>query len=151
MVIDKLSEINKYASLHPRFAKAIDYIVTNNLLIAEPGTVLVDGEDIKAIIMEGNCVPKEESLAGFECHNTYIDIQIVLKGKETVGWRARTSCSSPKGEYSEEKDVLFYADDPTIFFELQAGMFSIYFPEDVHAPMIGEGPIKKVVMKVRVK
>ena len=151
MVIDKLSEINKYAGLHPRFAKAIDYIVTNNLLIAEPGTLLVDGEDIKAIIMEGNCVPEEESLAGFECHNTYIDIQIVLKGKETVGWRARTSCSSPKGEYSEEKDVLFYADDPTIFFELQAGMFSIYFPEDVHAPMIGEGPIKKVVMKVRVK
>ena len=68
MVIDKLSEINKYACLHPRFAKAIDYIVTNNLLIAEPGTVLVDGEDIKAIIMDGNCVPKEESLAGFECH-----------------------------------------------------------------------------------
>jgi biofilm protein TabA len=151
MIIDKLSELNKYANLHPRFAKAIDYIVTNNLLIAEPGTVLVDMEDIKAITMEGNCVPKEESLAGFECHNTYIDIQIVLKGKETVGWRARTSCSSPKGEYSEEKDVLFYADDPTIFFELQAGMFSIYFPEDVHAPMIGEGPIKKVVMKVRVK
>ncbi len=151
MVIDKLSEINKYTSLHPRFAKAIDYIVTNNLLIAEPGTVLVDGEDIKAIIIEGNCVPKEESLAGFECHNTYIDIQIVLKGKETVGWRARTSCSSPKGEYSEEKDVLFYADAPILFFELQAGMFSIYFPEDVHAPMIGEGPIKKLVMKVRVK
>ncbi len=151
MVIDKLSEINKYANLHPRFAKAIDYIVTNNLLIAEPGTVLVDEEDIKAIIMEGNCVPKEESLAGFECHNTYIDIQIVLKGKETVGWRARTSCSSPKGEYSEEKDVLFYVDAPTLFFDLHAGMFSIYFPEDVHAPMIGEGSIKKVVMKVRVK
>ena len=151
MVIDKLSEINKYACLHPRFAKAIDYIVTNNLLIAEPGTVLVDGEDIKAIIMEGNCVPKEESLAGFECHNTYIDIQIVLKGKETVGWRSRKNSREPKGEYSEEKDVLFYADAPTLFFELQAGMFSIYFPEDVHAPMIGEGPIKKVVMKVRVK
>ena len=151
MVIDKLSEINKYTSLHPRFAKAIDYIVTNNLLIAEPGTLLVDGEDIKAIIIEGNCVPAEESLAGFECHNTYIDIQIVLKGKESVGWRARTSCSMHKGEYSEEKDVLFYADAPTLFFDLQAGMFSIYFPEDVHAPMIGEGPIKKLVMKVRVK
>jgi len=151
MVIDKLSEINKYTSLHPRFAKAIDYIVTNNLLNAEPSTVLVDGEDIKAIIMEGNCVSKEESLAGFECHNTYIDIQIVLKGKETVGWRSRKNSREPKGEYSEEKDVLFYADAPTLFFEMQAGMFSIYFPEDVHAPMIGEGPIKKVVMKVRVK
>ena len=151
MVIDKLSEINKYTSLHPRFAKAIDYIVTNNLLNAEPGTLLVDGEDIKAIIMEGNCVSKEESIAGFECHNTYIDIQIVLKGVETVGWRYRKNSREPKGEYSEEKDVLFYADAPTLFFEMQAGMFSIYFPEDVHAPMIGEGPIKKVVMKVRVK
>ncbi|TRZ83104.1 MAG: DUF386 domain-containing protein [Sediminibacterium sp.] len=150
MVIDKLSEINKYTSLHPRFAKAIDYIVTNNLLIAEPGTVLVDGEDIKAIIIEGNCVSKEESLEGFECHNTYIDIQIVLKGKEIVGWRSRKNSREPKGEYSEEKDVLFYADAPTLFFDLQAGMFSIYFPEDVHAPMIGEGPIKKLVMKVRV-
>ncbi|MEY4052565.1 MAG: DUF386 domain-containing protein [Chitinophagia bacterium] len=150
MVIDKLSEINKYTSLHPRFAKAIDYIVTTNLLNTEPGTMLVDGEDIKAIIMEGNCVSEEESLASFECHNTYIDIQIVLKGKEKVGWRARTSCSMPKGAYSEEKDVLFFADTPTLFFNLQAGMFSIYFPEDVHAPMIGDDPIKKVVMKVRV-
>jgi len=150
MVIDKLSEITKYANLHPRFANAMDYIVTTHLMSLEPGTILVEGEDIKAIVMEGNCVPAEESLAGFECHNTYIDIQIVLKGKETVGWRARTNCTKPKGEYSEEKDVLFFADAPSLFFELNAGMFSIYFPNDVHAPMIGEGPIKKVVMKLRV-
>jgi YhcH/YjgK/YiaL family protein len=111
----------------------------------------IDGKNIISIISDEDAVPMMESCANFECHNTYIDIQIVLKGKETVGWRARTSCSSPKGEYSEEKDVLFYADAPTLFFELHAGMFSIYFPEDVHAPMIGEGAIKKVVMKVRVK
>ncbi len=151
MVIDKLSELTKYVQLHPRFAKAMDYIVTTNLISLEPGTILVDGEDIKAIVMEGHCVAAAESLAGFECHNTYIDIQIVLQGKETVGWRARTNCEQPKGAYSEEKDVLFYADAPTLFFELQAGMFSIYFPSDVHAPMIGDGAIKKVVMKVRVK
>jgi len=150
MVIDKLSEITKYANLHPRFAKAMDYTVTTHLMSLEPGTILVDGEDIKAIVMEGNCVPAEESLAGFECHNTYIDIQIVLQGKETVGWRARTNCTNPNGEYNEEKDVLFYADVPSLFFELNAGMFSIYFPNDVHAPMIGEGFIKKVVMKLSV-
>ena len=151
MVIDKLSEITKYASLHPRLAKAIDYILTTNLMSLEAGTILVDGEDIKAIVMEGNCVPAEESLAGFECHNTYIDIQIVLHGMETVGWRARTNCTQPKGEYSLANDVLFYADTPSLFFELQAGMFSIYFPNDVHAPMIGEGAIKKLVMKLRAK
>ena len=150
MVIDKLSELTKYVHLHPRFEKAMDYIITTNLISLAPGTILVDGEDIKAIVMEGHCVTAEESLAGFECHNTYIDIQIVLQGKENVGWRARTNCAQPKGEYSEEKDVLFFADAPTLFFELQAGMFSIYFPTDVHAPMIGDGAIKKVVMKVRV-
>ena len=150
MVIDKLSELTKYAHLHPRFEKAMDYIITTNLMSLEPGTVLVDAENIKAIVMEGQCVTAKESLEGFECHNTYIDIQIVLQGKENVGWRARTNCTQPKGEYSEEKDVMFYADAPTMFFELQAGMFSIYFPTDVHAPMIGEGAIKKVVMKVRV-
>jgi YhcH/YjgK/YiaL family protein len=151
MVIDKLSEITKYANLHPRFTKAIDYILTTNLMSLEAGTILVDGEDIKAIVMEGKCVPAEEALAGFECHNTYIDIQIVLHGEETVGWRARTNCTQPKGEYSLANDVLFYADAPSLFFELQAGMFSIYFPNDVHAPMIGEGAIKKVVMKLRAK
>ena len=150
MVIDKLSELTKYVHLHHRFAKAIDYIVTTNFMSLEPGTILVDGENIKAIVMEGHCVSAAESLAGFECHNTYIDIQIILQGKETVGWRSRSSCAQPKGEYSEQNDVLFYTDAPSLFFELQAGMFSIYFPSDVHAPMIGEGAIKKVVMKVRV-
>ena len=150
MVIDKLSELLKYVHLHPRFAKAMDYIVATNLMSLEEGTVLVDGENIKAIVMEGYCVSEAESLAGFECHNTYIDIQIVLQGKEKVGWSARTHCAVPKGAYSEENDVLLFADAPTLYFELHPGMFSIYFPNDVHAPMIGEGVIKKVVMKVRV-
>jgi YhcH/YjgK/YiaL family protein len=150
MVIDKLSEITKYTSLHPRFAKAIDFIVTTNLMSLEPGTILVDGEDIKAIVINDPNVSEEAALAGFECHNTYIDIQIVLEGKEKVGWKSRTSSSQPKNVYDEEKDVLFYADAPSMFFELHAGMFGIYFPNDVHAPMIGEGFIKKIVMKVRV-
>ena len=110
MVIDKLSEINKYAGLHPRFAKAIDFIVTTNLMSLEPGTILVDGEDIKAIVINDPNVTEEASLAGFECHNTYIDIQIVLQGKEKVGWRSRTSSSEPKSDYDDEKDVLFYAE-----------------------------------------
>ena len=150
MVIDKISEITKYQNLHTRFAKAIDFISTSNLMSLETGVILLDGEDIKAIVIEDNCVSTEVSLSNFECHNEYIDIQIVLIGKETVGWKARTNCSQPKSEYSLEKDVLFYADKPNLFFELEAGMFSIYFPNDVHAPMIGEGFIKKVVIKVRV-
>jgi len=150
MVIDKLSELLKYVHLHPRFELAMDYIVTTNLMSLEQGTVIIDGENIKAIVMEGHCVAEQESLAGFECHNTFIDIQIVLQGMEKVGWKARTNCEVPKGAYSEENDVLLFADAPTLYFQLHSGMFSIYFPNDVHAPMIGDGAIKKVVVKVRV-
>jgi YhcH/YjgK/YiaL family protein len=38
-----------------------------------------------------------------------------------------------------------------MFFQLTDGQFAIFFPEDVHAPMIGVGEIKKLVVKVRFK
>jgi beta-galactosidase beta subunit len=43
---------------------------------------------------------------------------------------------------------LFFEDAPDFFFKLYPGQFGIYFPDDVHAPMIGEGKIRKVVIKV---
>ncbi|HEV8079726.1 MAG TPA: YhcH/YjgK/YiaL family protein [Chitinophagaceae bacterium] len=55
-----------------------------------------------------------------------------------------------KGEYNAEKDVVFYSDVPDMYFELTDNQFAIFFPEDVHAPMIGEGGIKKLVVKVKI-
>jgi YhcH/YjgK/YiaL family protein len=89
-----------------------------------------------------------DSTSAFECHNKYIDIQLCLGGVETVGWKSRNTCLEPRGTYDAEKDVLFYEDAPDMFFKLHTAQFGIYFPEDVHAPMIGEGNIKKIVMKV---
>jgi biofilm protein TabA len=36
-----------------------------------------------------------------------------------------------------------------MYFELTDGQFAIFFPEDVHAPMIADGVIKKLIVKVR--
>ena len=57
---------------------------------------------------------------------------------------------TPNGDYNAEKDVQFYNDTPETFFQLRDGQFAIFFPEDVHAPMIGEGTIKKLVIKVKI-
>ncbi|HEX7692668.1 MAG TPA: YhcH/YjgK/YiaL family protein, partial [Sediminibacterium sp.] len=92
----------------------------------------------------------EASTAKFECHNAHIDIQVCIRGKETIGWKPRSTCTSPKGEYNPEKDVLFYNDAPDMFFGMTDNQFAIFYPEDVHAPMIGEGMIKKLVIKVKV-
>lgn len=37
-----------------------------------------------------------------------------------------------------------------MFFQLQEEQFTILFPEDVHAAMIGEGLLKKIVIKVKI-
>ncbi len=150
MVLDSISRLHHYAKLHPNFARAMDYIAAANYAELDPGEIKWDGEEIRAIVIHDQLVYEKDSTDYFECHNTYIDIQIVYEGVERVGWKSRTNCLFPRGEYNSEKDVLFYEDKPELFFELKPGHFAIYFPDDVHAPMIGEGPIKKMVVKVRV-
>jgi len=86
----------------------------------------------------------------FECHDKFIDIQLCIKGNEEIGWKPRHACSQVKNEYNAEKDVAFYSDTPDMFFQLTDGQFAIFFPEDVHAPMIGGGNIKKMVIKVAI-
>lgn len=91
-----------------------------------------------------------ESGAKFECHNKHIDIQLCLHGREQLGWKPREKCTTEKEGYNEEKDVQFYSDEPDMYFQLTDGQFAIFFPEDVHAPMIAEGEVKKLVIKVKI-
>ena len=46
-------------------------------------------------------------------------------------------------------DFTFYRDPVERVFTLSPGEFVIFFPEDAHAPCIGEGVIRKMVAKVR--
>lgn len=149
MIIDSLENAGRYTSIHPLFAEAFEYIKTLDLKNAEIGkTDLSDG--LKIIVAEKVGMKQEESVAKFECHNQNIDIQLCISGKEQIGWKPRQSCSSAKGEYNAEKDVLFYNDAPDMFFELTDNQFAIFFPEDVHAPMIGDEVIKKLIVKVKI-
>jgi len=149
MIIDTLKNASKYYAVHPLFEKAFAYILQTDLAAAADGKLDI-GEGLKAIFSNAPGKTKEASTAKFECHNKNIDIQFCIRGVETIGWKPRESCVSPNGEYNAEKDVLFYSDKPDMFFQLTNGQFAIFFPEDVHAPMIGEGDIKKLVMKVKI-
>lgn len=151
MIVDDLSQANKYEALHPRFKQAFEFLTSNNLEALSLGKHTIDGDNLFAIVVNEDAVPMLESTSQFECHNQYIDIQYVFGGLETVGYKHRETCVEPRGEYNAEKDVLFYEDAPDFFFKLFPGQFGIYFPSDVHAPMIGDGKIRKVVIKVLFK
>jgi biofilm protein TabA len=149
MIIDTIQNASKYFSVHPLFAKAFEYIGQTDLANAPDGKSDI-AEGLKAIFSNAAGKTKEASLAKFECHDKNIDIQLCISGLETIYWKPREKCITPNGGYNPEKDVRFYSDAPDTFFQLTGGQFAIFFPEDVHAPMIGEGDIKKLVIKVKI-
>lgn len=135
--------------MHPLFEKAFEAIASWDLEGLASGNYDIEGDVLKAVLMEKPGKTAAESLEKFECHDKHIDIQVLIQGDEQIGWKPREDCKYPKGDYNEEKDVLFFNDDPDMYFQLKAGQFVILFPEDVHAPMISKGNIKKLVIKVR--
>ncbi len=151
MIIDTLENAHQYSSLHPLFAKAFEYLNTNSLNDLPDGTVeIADG--LKAISSNKPGKSKESSLEKFECHRQNIDIQVCVKGTETIGWKPLQNCKTSKSVYNAEKDVQFFLDEPETYFQLHSGQFVILYPEDVHAPMIGrdDALIKKIVFKVKI-
>lgn len=150
MILDTLANAQQYYSVHPLFEKAFAYIASQDLANMEIGKFEIDGDNLKAIVSDKEGVTAEASTAKFECHNKHIDIQVCIRGKETIGYKPRNGCVSHKGDYNAEKDVQLYNDAPDTYFGLTDNQFVIFFPNDVHAPMIGEGLIKKLVIKVKI-
>ena len=151
MIIDTIQNAPKYFSLHPLFQKAFEYIRETDLQAIESGKYEIAGagDDLKVTVSTKKGVKKEESIAKFECHDNNIDIQLCIRGAETIGWKPREKCASPKSGYDAEKDVRYFNDEPDMYFQLTDRQFVIFFPDDVHAPMIGDDEIKKLVIKVK--
>jgi YhcH/YjgK/YiaL family protein len=147
LIIDSLSGAEKYLGAHRHFNKAFEWIRQQDLDKLEPGKYPIDGTDIHASVSVKDGVTRED--AKFEAHDNYIDIQVCLSEEEQMGWKPRSKCVSYREAYNPEKDVTFYNDRPDLYFDLHQNQFAIFFPEDVHAPMIGTGPIKKLVIKVK--
>jgi biofilm protein TabA len=149
MIIDTIKNAAKYFSVHPLFAKAFEYIEQTGLANAPDGKLDI-AEGLKAIYSDKSGTTAEASVAKFECHNKNIDIQLCINGVETIGWKPREKCVTENGGYNPDKDVQLYNEQPDMYFQLTNGQFAIFFPEDVHAPMIGADKIKKLVIKVKI-
>jgi YhcH/YjgK/YiaL family protein len=149
MIVGTIANAGKYFSLHPLFAKAFEYIKQTDLVNISDGKSDIAG-GLKAIFSNKTGMTAGASVAKFECHDKHIDIQLCINGLETIGWKPREKCVTENGGYNPEKDVQLYNEQPDMYFQLTNGQFAIFFPEDVHAPMIGEGEIKKLVIKVKI-
>lgn len=146
MVHDSLKNYQSAVGLHPLFQKAFDFILQTDFSKLKDGKHEIEGDKLFAAISTIDGKTKEK--ATLETHNRYIDIQIPLSGIETIGWKAGDLLQKTSIPYSEGKDITFFHDKPTSYSTIHPGEFTIYFPEDGHAPGIGEGEIRKVVLKI---
>jgi uncharacterized protein, YhcH/YjgK/YiaL family len=148
MILSSLADTDRYIALHPLFARAFAYLRGTDLSALAPGRHAVQGEDIFAIVE--HCAGRARTVAKLESHRRYIDIQLVLEGVDEMGWRPLAECENPIGEFDAARDIRFYDDAPASWVATPAGSFCIFFPDDAHAPLVGDGMIRKVVMKIAV-
>lgn len=146
MILSALSQFDRYTALHPLFPRVFDYIRTNDLYNTAPGRYNIAGDDLIAIVEHVQGKTKE--LARLECHRRYIDIQLVLAGMDEMGWKPLADCLNPVSDYSAEKDIQFFRDAAASWVAVPPDHFTIFFPEDAHAPLVGHGPIRKVIFKI---
>jgi len=146
MIFSTLSQSSRYAALHPLFPRVFDYMRDTDLFALAPGRYPIVGDDLIAIVEHVSGRTKE--MARLECHRRYIDIQLVLEGDETMGWKPLADCYNPVSEFSTEKDIQFFHDAPASWIAVPPDHFCIFFPEDAHAPLVGEGSLRKVIFKI---
>ena len=148
MILDSLKNSALYENVNPRMKKAFELIASTDWTTMETGIHELAGKDIYVNVMEREL--KQKSDAKLEGHNEYIDIQVLVTGKEEAfGWSERKDLRMPQGEFNAEKDIQFFDDVPQTYYTLRPGQFTVLFPEDGHAPMVGEGTMRKIIVKVR--
>ena len=148
MIIDALENFGAVSGFPCSFEKVLDFIESHDLAALPAGKVILDGDLLWLNVDEVK--GRSEVDACLETHDRYIDIQIPLTTTETFGWQSRKKLKQPQLHgYQAEKDITFYNDQPALYFGLAPGNFVIFFPEDAHAPCIGETVMKKIVIKMK--
>ncbi len=148
MILDKLENINAYFSAVPYLEEFMNFFNHNDLEELPACKIKLVGDDLFVNILDFN--GKAEADCRMEAHKEYIDVQIPLTNNEHMGWIAQCDCQNVITSYNEQKDVEFYGDKAAAIFNVPAGHFAIFFPEDAHQPGIAEGKsYRKIIVKIR--
>ena len=148
MILDVLTNADRYREMHRGFAEAFKFLQRPDLKDLPVGEYEIDGASVCAIVAKDDGKKKED--AQLETHEKFIDIQLILAGTDDMGWKSKSLCKQPATEYDRTSDIQFFGDKPDTWLAVQAGAFAVFFPEDAHMPLISSGLIHKVVVKIAV-
>lgn len=151
MIFDNAKNLDFYKALgvEGRYAKAIEWLKSQDLENLAEGKYEIDGKNVYANVMSYTTIPWEQ--ATYEAHENYSDIQYVITGTELMTY-APVETLNPSGPYNPDKDVVKFDNaNPGMKLPTHAGEYAIFFPWDGHKPKAANGepaPVKKVVVKI---
>ena len=148
MILSHISDSSRYESLHPLFKQVFDYIKANDLTKVPAERIVLDGDKLFINVADAKLIPAEAQK--LEVHQKYIDIHFPLSGKEIVGWKHLSNLGTSEAPFDTDNDFALYAEEPTTYFTVMPGKFYIVYPENAHAPVIGEGTLRKLIVKVMI-
>jgi YhcH/YjgK/YiaL family protein len=150
MIYDTFEHADMYFADNPLLHKAISY--ASQLDPATPdGRYSIERDNLFALVASYETSPAEERQ--FEAHKKYIDVQVILKGGETIGVSLASDLSLIEA-YSEENDVMFFESPGAVStLVMKPGYFAVFYPHDIHRPnclLQGKQTVRKVVVKVKI-
>jgi len=149
MILDTLENYQLYSTINERIAKGFAFLRNTDLDAIVSGKHDIKGDTIFALVQEYQTKPLNE--CKLESHKKYIDIQYVIRGEEFMG--VTTKNNQKILEQDEDKDYTFY-EGTTSLVRVSKGMFTIFFPDDLHQPCVqieSAAEVKKVVIKVMIE
>lgn len=147
MILTTLADSGRIEPLHPLFKRFFDYVKEHDLFHAPLGRIEVDGDRLFINNVEADLT--DSATQPLEAHREYIDVHVVLGGEEHFGWRPLADCAAVRQSYDPAADCALYADRPSSWLTLRPGQAAIVFPEDPHAPVVGEGRVRKLIGKIK--
>lgn len=150
MIYGEIKELDFYRGMSKAFDKAIDYILAGKYKEGKVGKNIVDG-DVVYFNMPDAPMTKDVKEGFLEGHKKYIDIHIVIEGKENIAYVPNSKATISK-EYDAEGDYELYTGEIENLFTLDNTKFLALFPGEPHMALVkvGEKPetIKKVIFKI---
>lgn len=150
MIIDKLNNA-AHNPVYPQVIRqTLQAIIANKPQQLANGKYSIEGELIYFSVFDGKTKLLEEQRP--ELHARYIDVHIVLEGKELIGAATSEQQQQQDGEFDELNDIGFFKGmGCETLINLQPADIVILFPGELHRPMATLGKpaaLRKIVAKI---
>ncbi len=144
MILGTFDDAERYADAVPGLRAAVEF--ARGAASLEAGRYELAGGAYALVQAYETLDPRELT---WEAHRAYADVQIMLEGRESVGWAAALEGAGP---YDESKDVLLASGaSGASELALSPGLFSVFLPGEAHRPraLLGKPEkARKLVVKL---